>query len=161
MLKESFEDRGKFLEAIQGVCLDPWLEVIELKDKLNGVTHQADELMKESANLKFEVAGLHEHMNKIKKETIKEFRVSQPYFDEIGGYYEDGFDDFCNQATLIFLDLEFSQIQIRLNAPTTLATDPILDDEEIDDKVLVINGPASVADDPKELEQPTNPLVDP
>lgn len=135
--------------------------MIELKAKLSGVTHQADELMKENANVKFEVAALHEHMNKIKEETIKEFRVSQPYFDEMGGYYEDGFDDFCNQATLIFLNLEFSQIQIRLNAPTTLATDPILDDEEIDDEVLVIDGPAGVADDPKELEQPTNPLVDP
>lgn len=135
--------------------------MIELKAKLSGVTHQANELMKENANLKFEVAALHEHMNKIKEETIKEFRVSQPYLDEMGGYYEDGYDDFYNQATLIFLYLEFSQIQIRLNAPTTLATDPILDDEEIDDEVLVIDGPAGVADDPKELEQPTNPLVDP
>lgn len=43
----------------------------------------------------------------------------------------------------------------------TLATDPIPDDEEIDDEVLVIDGPAGVVDDPKEPKQPSNPLADP
>ena len=51
-------------------------EVIELKAKLSGVTHQADELMKENANLKNKVAALHELMDKIKEEAIEEFQVS-------------------------------------------------------------------------------------
>ena len=52
--------------------------------KLSGITHQADELMKENVNLKSKVAALHEHMDKVKKEAVEEFRVSQPYFNEMG-----------------------------------------------------------------------------
>ena len=83
-------------------------EVIELKAKLSGVTHQADKLMKENANLKSEVATLHEHMDKVKEKAIEEFQVSQPYFNKIGGYCEDGFEDFDKQAVLLFTDLDFS-----------------------------------------------------
>ena len=89
----------------------------ELKAKLSGVTHQANELTKENANLKSKVTVLHEYMDKVKEEVIEEFQVSQPYFNEMGGYYGDGFEDFHKQAVLMFPNLDFSQIQIKLSAP--------------------------------------------
>lgn len=69
-------------------------EATKLKAKLSGVTHQVDELVKENANLKVEVVMLHEHMDKVKEKAIEEFQVSQPYFNEVGGYYGDDFKDF-------------------------------------------------------------------
>ena len=51
-------------------------------------------------------------MDKVKEEAIKEYQVSQPYFNEIGGYYRDGFEDFQKQVVLMFPNLHFSQIQI-------------------------------------------------
>lgn len=69
----------------------------------------------------------------------------------MGGYYKDDFEDFLKQDVLLFLDLDFSQIQIRLNALMTPAIESILD--ETDDEVLVTNGLGDVVDDPKELER--------
>lgn len=69
----------------------------------------------------------------------------------MGGYYKDNFEDFLKQDVLLFLALDFSQIQIRLNALMTPAIESILD--ETDDEVLVTNGPGDVVDDPKELER--------
>ena len=69
----------------------------------------------------------------------------------MGGYYKDNFEDFLKQDVLLFLDLDFSQIQIRLNALMTPVIESILD--ETDDEVLVTNGPGDVVDDPKELER--------
>lgn len=83
-------------------------EVIKLKAKLGRVNHQYDELMKENAILKSEVVALHKHMDKVKEKAIEEFPVSQPYFNEMGGYYGDGFEDFRKQVVLLFLDLDFS-----------------------------------------------------
>lgn len=60
-------------------------KVIDLKAKLSGMTHQTDKLMKENANLKFEVAALHKHMDKVKEKVIEEYQVSQPYINEMGG----------------------------------------------------------------------------
>ena len=87
-------------------------------------------------------------MDKVKEEAIEEYQVSQPYFDEMGGYYGDKFEDFRKQAILMFPDLDFSQIQIKLNAPTTPAAEPTLDNVEIDEKVLVTNRPGDVANNP-------------
>ena len=94
-------------------------ELIDLKAKLSGMTHQTNKLAKENANLKSEVMVLHKHMGKVKEEAIKEYQVSQPYFNEMGGYYRDGFEDFRKQAVLIFLSLDFSQISIKVTALTT------------------------------------------
>ena len=66
----------------------------------------------------------------------------------MGGYYGDGFEDFCKQAILIFLDLDFSQIQIKLTILTTSVVKPTPDDVETDEEVLVIDGPSGVANDP-------------
>lgn len=71
----------------------------------------------------------------------------------MGGYYGDGFEDFRKQAILMFPDLDSSQIQINVNARTTLATDLTPEDMEIDEELVVTNGPDMVADDP------VNPFV--
>nr|POE61313.1 hypothetical protein CFP56_51615 [Quercus suber] len=160
-LKNHLETEADSLKKFKKSAQTLGQEVIELKAKLGGVTHQTDELMKENADLKSKVATVHKHMDKVKEEAIEEFQVSQPYFNEVGGYYRDGFEDFRKQDVLLFLDLNFSQIQIRLNASMTPATEPILNDVETDDEVLVTNGPGDVVDDPKELErQTTNPPDD-
>nr|POE89315.1 hypothetical protein CFP56_77433 [Quercus suber] len=107
-LKIRLETEANSLKKFKEFCRTLRQEVIELKAKLGGVNHQHDELMKENANLKSEVAALHEHMDKVKEEAIEEFPVSQPYFNEMGGYYGDGFEDFRKQVVLLFLDLDFS-----------------------------------------------------
>ena len=53
----------------------------------------------------------------------------------------------------MFPDLDFSQIQINVNAQTTSTVDPILEDVETDEELVVTDGPGVVADDP------VNPLV--
>ena len=138
-------------------------EVIELKAKLSENAHQIDELMKENGNLKIEVASLHEHMDKIKEEAIEEFQVSQPYFNDMGGYYGNSFEDFCKQAVLMFLDLEFSQIQIKLNSLMTLVAEHVPDDVETNVEVVEMDRPGGVrTDEPKELnEQATDPVANP
>nr|POE52996.1 hypothetical protein CFP56_06858 [Quercus suber] len=115
--------------------------VIDLKAKLSGMTHQTKDLVKENANLKFEVVALHEHMEQVREEAIEEYQVSQPYFNEMGVYYGNEFEDFHKQAILMFLDLDFSQIQIKLTTPTTTAVKPILNDVETNKKVMVIDRP--------------------
>ena len=62
----------------------------------------------------------------------------------------------------MFPNLDFSQIQIKLNALTTLAAEPIPDNTEIDDKVLVTDGPGGVANNPKKPDgQTTIPPANP
>nr|POF02443.1 hypothetical protein CFP56_28053 [Quercus suber] len=78
-------------------------------------------------------------MDKVKEKAIKEYQVSQPYFDEMGGYYGDKFEDFRKQAILMFPDLDFSQIQIKLNALTIAAAEPTPNNMETDEEVLVTN----------------------
>ena len=62
----------------------------------------------------------------------------------------------------MFPDLDISQIWIRLNAPTTLAVEPIPNDVETDDEMLEIDEPSGMAENPKEPdEQATNSLANP
>nr|POF00811.1 hypothetical protein CFP56_62359 [Quercus suber] len=107
-LRNRLETKSESLKQFKETSLTLGQEMIELKAKLSWVTHQTDELMKENANLKSKVATLHKHMDKVKKEAIEEFRVSQPYFNKMGDYYGGAFKDFCKQAVLMFLDLDFS-----------------------------------------------------
>lgn len=64
--------------------------------------------MKENGNLKSEVATLHEGMDKVKEKAIEEYQVSQPYINEMGGYYGEGLKDFRKQVVLMFPNLGFS-----------------------------------------------------
>lgn len=137
-------------------------EVNDLKAKLSRIGRQTDYLVKENANLKFEVAALNEHIEKVKEEVIEEYQVSQFYFHEMGGYYEDGFEDFCKQVVLMFPNLGFSQIQIKLIALSTPAVEPIPNDVEIDKEVVVTDWPSGATDDPMNpQEQTNNPPSDP
>ena len=125
------------------------------------MSHKTDNLVKENANLKSNVAALHEHMDKVKEEAIEEYQVSQPYFNKMGGYNGDSFKDFRKQAVLKFLDLDFSQIQIKVTASTTPAVEPNLDDADTNDEVLVTDEPTDEVNDPKgSNDQPTNTPVD-
>lgn len=76
------------------------------------------------------------------------------------GYYRDEFEDFHNQAILMFPDMDFSQIHMKLGASMTYATDPIPNDEETEDEMLVTDGPIDEANDPKgPNDQPTHTLA--
>lgn len=50
--------------------------MVDLKAKLSRMIHKADDLEKENALLKLEVAALHKHIGKVKEEAIEEFRGS-------------------------------------------------------------------------------------
>ena len=79
----------------------------------------------------------------------------------MGGYYGDNFKDFRKQAVLKFLDLDFSQIQVKVTALTTPAVEPNLDDADTNDEVLVTDEPTDEVNDPKgSNDQPTNTPVD-
>ena len=57
----------------------------------------------------------------------------------------------------MFPDFDFSRIQIKLSAMTTFATEPVPDDKETNNKVLVTDGPISDVNNPKDPNnQPTD-----
>ena len=119
-LKERIVSEADALKKFKESSRTLGQEVVDLKDKLSETTYKADELVKENSFLKSEVAALREHMGKVKEESIEKYQGSQPYFNEMGVYYRDGFKDFRKQAILMFPDLDFSQIQINVNALTIL-----------------------------------------
>lgn len=48
----------------------------------------------------------------------------------------------------MFPKLDFSQIQIKVTTLTTLVAEPILEDVETDEDLVVTDGPGGVADNP-------------
>ena len=58
--------------------------------------------------------------------------MSQPYFDELGVQYGNDFEDFRKQATLLFPDVDMSQVQINFSIPMTFTSGVVLDEEETD-----------------------------
>ena len=50
--------------------------MVDLKAKLSGMIHKADNLEKENAPLKSEVAALHKHIGKMKEKAIEEYQGS-------------------------------------------------------------------------------------
>ena len=62
----------------------------------------------------------------------------------------------------MFLDLDFSQIQIRLTALMTPAAEPNFEDVETNEEVVVTDGPGGAADDlVNPSVQNNNPFVSP
>ena len=59
--------------------------------------------------------ALREYVDKAKVEAVAEFQTSQNYFDKMGTMYGDGFEDFRKQAILLYLGIDFSQVQMKLN----------------------------------------------
>ena len=47
-----------------------------------------------NANLTTKLATFCEQMNKAKADAVVAFRISQPFYDECGVFYGDGFDDY-------------------------------------------------------------------
>nr|POE55926.1 hypothetical protein CFP56_45141 [Quercus suber] len=113
-LKDHLESEANDLKKFKESSRNLGQEVIDLKAKLSRMTHQFNKLAKENSYLKFEMAVLHEHMDKVKEEAIEEYQMPQPYFNQNGGYYGDGFKDFHKQVVLMFLNLDISQIHFKL-----------------------------------------------
>ena len=61
-----------------------------------------------------------------------ELKTFQAYFNEMGVQYGDDFEDFLKQAMLLFLGLDFSQIQINTLVPMTFAGDDVPNKEQTD-----------------------------
>ena len=98
-----------------------------------------------------------EHMDQVKADTIVEFQMSQPYFDELGVQYGNDFEDFHKQATLLFPGVDMSQVQINFSIPMTLTSGVVLDEEETDigrteATTMVANG--TVGQEEKETDGP-------
>ena len=102
------KERDQYKEAV-------WILNMELTAKLallEKETHHCEELEKMTTNLMIELAGLREQIKKAKVDVVAAFRTSQPYFDECGIYYGDGFDDCLKQVAAFHLDLDLSQVVI-------------------------------------------------
>lgn len=69
---------------------------------------QVNELTKANSNLTIELIVFCEHVDKVRAKAIVDFQVSQSYYDELGIQYDDDFEDFCKQATLLFPGMDFS-----------------------------------------------------
>ena len=89
-------------------------------------------MTKKNSNLKTKLTAFRKHMDKIRDEAVTELQMSQAYFNEMGVQYGDSFDDFRKQAILLFLGLDFSQIQIKTLVLMTSAGYDVPNKEEID-----------------------------
>lgn len=75
-LKERLGSEANALKKFKEFSWTLGQEVVDLKIKLRGTTQQTNDLTKENANLKFEEAALHKHMEKVKEEVTEEYYVS-------------------------------------------------------------------------------------
>ena len=85
-----------------------------------------------------ELTTLREHVDNAKADAMEEFKDSQPFFNELGVQYGEGFKGFRKQTILLFPGLDFSSIQIDTTIPITPGGgDEAIDveDEEADDAV--------------------------
>ena len=64
LLKERIGSKMDALKKFKESSRTLGQEMVDLKAKLSGMTHQADDLVKENAFLKFEVAALYEHIGR-------------------------------------------------------------------------------------------------
>ena len=87
----------------------------------------------------------------------------QAYFNEMGVQYGDDFEDFLKQAMLLFLGLDFSQIQINTSVPMTSVGDDVPNEEEIDLEEVEAVGPEGKGIDglgEKEIDKQPNKPTD-
>ena len=106
--------------------------------QLTGTIRQVEELTKANFNLTTELTALHERVDKAKADAMEEFKNSQPFFNELGVQYSEGFEGFCKQTVLLFPGLDFSSIQIDTTIPITPGGgDRAIDveDKEADDAI--------------------------
>ena len=69
----------------------------ELIAKLKEETQLLEEAEKAKTNLTTELAALREQMDKAKVDAMAKFKVSQPFFNTGGVYYDDRFEDCLNK----------------------------------------------------------------
>ena len=106
--------------------------------QLTGTIRQVEELTKANFNLTTELTALRERVDKAKADAMEEFKNSQPFFNELGVQYSEGFEGFCKQTVLLFPGLDFSSIQIDTTIPITPGGgDRAIDveDKEADDAI--------------------------
>ena len=106
--------------------------------QLTGTIRQVEELTKANFNLTTELTALRERVDKAKADAMEEFKNSQPFFNELGVQYSEGFEGFRKQTVLLFPGLDFSSIQIDTTIPITPGggDGPIdVEDKEADDAI--------------------------
>ena len=97
-----------------------------------------EELTKANTNLTTNLAALHEQVNKAKADAVVEYKDFQPYFDELGDQYGEGFEDFYKLAVASFTSLDFAQIQIDTTISMTVRGGDVIvevDDDGVDRQV--------------------------
>ena len=119
-------------------------------------------MTKKNSNLKTKLTTLRKHVDKVGDEAVIELQTSQAYFNEMWIQYGDDFEDFRKQAILLFLGLDFSQIQINTSVPMTPVGDHVPNEEETDlekAKAIVPEGKGTNGSGEKETDkQPTEPI---
>nr|POE54779.1 hypothetical protein CFP56_47615 [Quercus suber] len=83
-------------------------KVNEKKVELEATTRRCEELVKSNTNLMTELTTLHEQMEQVKANDVAEYQTSQPFYDELGGLYGDGFEDGLKQVTALYPNLDLS-----------------------------------------------------
>ena len=78
-------------------------ELQEVKEKLTEVSSQNDKLQEE-------VTALGEKLQTAGADAIRDFKVSQSFFDSCGEYYGTGFEDCLQQVASAYPELDLSGI---------------------------------------------------
>ena len=119
-------------------------------------------MTKKNSNLKTKLTTLRKHVDKVGDEAVIELQTSQAYCNEMGIQYGDDFEDFRKQAILLFLGLDFSQIQINTSVPMTPVGDHVPNEEETDleeAKAIGPEGKGTNGSGEKETDKkPTEPI---
>ena len=119
-------------------------------------------MTKKNSNLKTKLTTLRKHVDKVGDEAVIELQTSQAYCNEMGIQYGDDFEDFRKQAILLFLGLDFSQIQINTSVPMTPVGNHVPNEEETDleeAKAIGPEGKGTNRSGEKETDkQPTEPI---
>ena len=99
-------------------------ELQEVKEKLTEVSSQNDKLQEE-------VTGLGEKLQTAGADAIRDFKVSQSFFDLCGEYYGTGFEDCLQQVASAYPELDLSGITMddgddSLRQPTPRRDDSVV-----------------------------------
>ena len=99
-------------------------ELQEVKEKLAEVSGQNEKLQEE-------VTGLGEKLQTAGADAIRDFKVSQSFFDSCGEYYGTGFEDCLQQVASAYPELDLSRITMddgddSLRQPTPRRDDSVV-----------------------------------
>ena len=99
-------------------------ELQEVKEKLTESSSRNDKLQEE-------VTALGEKLQTAGADVIRDFKVSQAFFDSCGEYYGTGFEDCLQQVALAYPELDLSGITMddgddSLRQPTSRHDDSVV-----------------------------------